>query len=209
MPVLRISDKLVYYAHVPKCAGTSVEAYLEARFGQLAFLDRRQFSWPKKTLWSVTSPQHIDVTSLERLFPSGFFDNSFAVVRHPVSRISSAFAYNRDTIGRIFKPISFDMWLWRLEYKLKIDHHFFDNHFLPQADLIPEGTAVFRLEDSLEKLVAYIDALSGDTRDDLKLGHENKSVSGISATRSQIRRIERIYAKDYEALGYERQFPDG
>ena len=33
MPIARVSGKLVLFMHVPRCGGTSMEDYLEARFG--------------------------------------------------------------------------------------------------------------------------------------------------------------------------------
>jgi hypothetical protein len=40
MPYVTAAGKLIYFAHVPKAGGSSVENYLAARFGPLAMLDR-------------------------------------------------------------------------------------------------------------------------------------------------------------------------
>lgn len=96
MPIVRVGDQLVYFAHVPKCAGTSVEEYLAARFGPLAFLDR---AYPDRdgrdSAWNRTSPQHIDVATFERLFPADLFAASFTVVRHPANRLLSSYRFER------------------------------------------------------------------------------------------------------------------
>ena len=69
MPVLQISGKLIYFAHVPKCAGTAIELYLQRRFGSLGFRDGGYFMAPAEQHWTKSSPQHIDLDALERLLP--------------------------------------------------------------------------------------------------------------------------------------------
>jgi hypothetical protein len=93
MPIFKAGGKLVYYAHVPKCGGSAVGWYLTERFGPIAFEDRNHTRHDAKTQWSRTSPQHIDRVSLGRLFPEGFFDAAFTIVRHPVARLVSAYHF--------------------------------------------------------------------------------------------------------------------
>ena len=54
MPIVRINSKLVYFAHVPKCAGSAVERYLAARFGPLGFLDSTYLKMRKSRRWNNT-----------------------------------------------------------------------------------------------------------------------------------------------------------
>lgn len=84
MPVVRYKDKICHFAHIPKCGGSSVEFYLKRSGAHVAFLDNSFVSSAK--LWNISSPQHVDGNSLSRLFPSSFFDFSFAVVRNPYTR---------------------------------------------------------------------------------------------------------------------------
>ena len=93
MPIFRANDKLALYAHVPKCGGSAVSWYLTERFGLLAFHDNQFTRHDPRGVWSRTSPQHIDRVSLGRLFPEGFFDACFTIVRHPVDRIVSAYHF--------------------------------------------------------------------------------------------------------------------
>ena len=69
MPIFRIGDTLHYYAHVPKCGGSSVEAYLRTRFGSLAFLNTRYLDLPEQARWTRSSPQHMALADLHRLIP--------------------------------------------------------------------------------------------------------------------------------------------
>jgi hypothetical protein len=105
MPIARIGSKLVYFAHVPKCAGSAVERYLEQRFGPMAFRDPAFYEQEHGERWSNSSPQHIPIKALSRLFPASFFDASFAVIRHPVDRLASAFLYQREIEGSILQML--------------------------------------------------------------------------------------------------------
>ena len=87
MPFFKAAQKIVYFAHVPKCGGSAVEDYLLARFGAVSFLDKNFFAQPASLHWTRSSAQHISADALVRLFPADFFDASFAVVRHPVDRL--------------------------------------------------------------------------------------------------------------------------
>lgn len=86
MPLYRHKGSLIYFAHVPKCGGTSIEDYLSRRFGPAAFLDRRFLR--RRAPWTRTSPQHVTAADFSRLVPPSFVDVNFAVVRHPAEKIS-------------------------------------------------------------------------------------------------------------------------
>lgn len=158
MPLVRIQDKLVYFAHVPRCAGSAIENYLTARFGPLALLDRRYFLKAKGARWSKTSPQHVDADTLARLLPPTFIDASVAVIRHPVARLRSVFLRHRDIEKNIPSDTDFDDWCT----KLPLRGFALDNHTRPMTDFIPKGCKLFRLEDGFEPLIAWLDALAGD-----------------------------------------------
>ncbi len=111
MPVFRIDNRLVLFAHVPKCAGTSIELYLEQRFGEVGMMDRQFMRKAPQLRWSRTSPQHVDTATLTHLLPLSFFDAVFAVVRHPVDRLISVFRFQRDVEKTLPGLISFDTWL--------------------------------------------------------------------------------------------------
>ena len=102
MPFFKAQDRLIYYAHVPKCGGSAIAYYLEDRFGTLGFYDN---SFHKKRFlnraWTATSPQHVDAQTLQSLIPLAFFDAMFAVVRHPVPRTVSTYHFQREVEGRI------------------------------------------------------------------------------------------------------------
>lgn len=221
MPIVRIGTDLVYYAHVPKCAGSSVEAYLAERFGPLAFLHKPHYTRPPALRWSATSPQHIAVTDLDILFPPGFFRASFAVVRHPARRILSAYAYHQDR-RRIALWTPFDRWLAQVSRGRDRAPFVYDNHPRPMADLVPEDAAVFRLEDGLDPLVDWLDGIAGDRGGPRRIEASNTQDDGWRTPKKPwkrwlkarlrarppvldeafCRKIHALYEVDYDRFGY-------
>ena len=211
MPIVRIASKLVYFAHVPRAAGTAVERYLQARFGPLAFLDEAYLSHPGGR-WTNSSPQHLPAWALGRLFPPGFFDASFAVVRHPCERLKSVFQRQRDIEGTLDPDTDFGDWLKHLPrpgFEL-------DNHTLPMRDIIPDGARIFRLEDGLEPLVGWLDELAGNTAGPRGISvvnsHAQRSADAERPPRAapvldpQTRSlIAERYADDFTWFGYQPQ----
>lgn len=113
MPIFRTGRGVLYFAHVPKCAGTTLETYLTDRFGigSRSLFDSFYLR-PKPTdRWSRSSPQHIDAHSLSLMFGPVFFDRMFAILRHPVLRLRSVYMYQRDVEGFIDPQERFLQWL--------------------------------------------------------------------------------------------------
>ncbi|VAV92507.1 hypothetical protein MNBD_ALPHA07-1699 [hydrothermal vent metagenome] len=164
MPLIRTGRGILYFAHVPKCAGTAVEAYLMCRFGAAtkALFDPGHFNLPEPARWSRCSPQHIEAQSLARLFNPGFFDHMFALVRHPAKRLHSAYLYQRDIEELIDPAEDFATWLRALPERRANDPWYLDNHARPMGDLVPEGCVIFRLEDGADPVVDWLDALAGN-----------------------------------------------
>lgn len=216
MALVRIGRNLVYFAHVPKCAGTAVERYLIQRFGRtaLAFLDGAHYKRPAARRWSQSSPQHIDRASLARLFPPGYFDASFAVVRHPAERLRSVFLYQRDLEGRIARDRSFSDWLAALPDSWALDPWYLDNHTRPMVEMIPDDTRIFRLEAGLAPLVGWLDQLAGDRNGPREIGIRHTYRERLAATDSEpgpevrlgdadLSRIASLYAEDFARFGYD------
>lgn len=205
MPFFRASEKLVYFAHVPKCGGSAVEGYLRRRFGAVGFADEQFHSQPASRKWSRSSPQHVPVDILERLFPSGFFDTAFAVVRHPVDRMISEFHYQRDLLLQIDPSESFSTWVSQLDRALAANPWLYDNHLKPMTDLVPSGATVFRLEDGLEQIIPYLDALVGPCDQPLQFERvlsRDPSRPKVIPNAEDIATIERIFRQDFDRFGY-------
>ena len=205
MPFFRASEKLVYFAHVPKCAGSAVERYLRQRFGAIGFMDEHFFSLPNSLHWSRSSAQHVPISILDRLFPVGFYDASFAVVRHPVDRLVSEFHYLRDHLLRLDPNESFSAWISQIDGALTGNPWLYDNHLSPMTEMVPVEATVFRLEDGLDRIIPYLDALVGDGDQSLRFDRvltRDDSIPKVTATEADIAVIERIYREDFGRFGY-------
>lgn len=205
MPFFKAGAKLVYYAHVPKCGGSAVEHFIEGRAGQMAFVDQKYMSVEDGQRWSKTSPQHINVEALERIIPASFFDASFAIVRHPVARVVSAYHFQLEQEARISKNVSFSDWLEDLELAHEENPYAYDNHLRPMDDIVPKGAHIFYLEHGLDALVPWFDALLGNTSAPRAVHKVNERSSGgekVTPSPSDLVQIERIYARDFERFGY-------
>ncbi|MEO0999656.1 MAG: sulfotransferase family 2 domain-containing protein [Pseudomonadota bacterium] len=207
MPIFKHAGRLIYFAHVPKCAGTSVEDYLVRRLGPAAFLDRMHRQG--RHSWNKTSPQHIGTADLRRLFPDRFFDESFAIVRHPEARLRSAFAFARRLPRGVAAKADLAQWFAANRDPASLARPRFDNHFLPQSEIVPPGARVFRLEDGLDALVAYIDGLVGASAPEITIAHSNRGKRPYLAPIDDETRamIEETYAADYDRFGYTRGAP--
>lgn len=212
MPLIRMAGLLVYYAHVPKCGGTAISVYLTDRFGPLAFSDRKYRSMPLRRRWNRSSPQHIPVENLDRLFPEGFFDASFAMVRHPVDRLASVFLFQKETEKTVPRGTGFSDWLQGLEARRR--HPFlYDNHIRPMTDLVPPGAQVFRLEQGMAPLIRWIDTIAGTPPDTpreiapanqraLRVQKNPRLEASLRLGAGDRSLIARVYAADYDRFGY-------
>ncbi len=216
MPIFRIGEKLCSFAHAPKCGGRSVEAYLKERFRPVGFLDNA-FMWHEKAeRWSRTSPQHVDWVSLQFLLPEAMLDVVFAVVRHPVARIVSAYHFQIE-VGRTAPcTITFSNWLKHQLERRETDPFTADNHVRPQIDFMPENCTVFHLEHGLDAIVPYLDGLAGGPSGPRAIGPVNKRSSKgrkgpeVEQTpgAADMALIREIYARDFERFGYDPEHPE-
>jgi hypothetical protein len=208
MPVFRGAGKLFYFAHVPKCGGSSIELYLKERFGAIGLVDHRHLSVPERLRWSRTSPQHVDWATLTRFMPEAMFDGVFTVVRHPVARIVSDYVFQIDVEKTVAPATSFSDWLRATFAGYASDRYMFDNHIRPQVEFAPEGCTVFHLEHGLDAIIPYIDALVGDENGPRFVGHTNQRRPEKGASREaapsaeDLALIREFYAADFARFGY-------
>lgn len=165
MPIVRHGGKLVHFAHVPKCAGTAVVRYISGRTGDVAFWDSQFLSVPGRQRWTKSSPQHVPLAAFERLFPPGFFDARFAVVRHPVDRMAAVYLFQVEKEGSVSAETGFEGWLRAIPDLPAEKPFIYDNHTRPMVDFVPEDAVIFRMEDGMERVQAWIDTTLGLTPD--------------------------------------------
>lgn len=209
MPVFRIGDKLHYYAHVPKCGGSSVEACLKARFGTPAFLDTRFLDVPEARRWTRSSPQHLPWEVFTRLVPADWITSSFAVVRHPVKRLVSAFQYQVEVEGTVAPLWSIDEWFDDWLKRAGDEPFLYDNHLCPQSAIVPPDATVFRLEDGLDAIIPHLDRLAGNSGGPRGVRAENVRRKGMGPDAERLKpsaetlaRVAAFYAADFARFGY-------
>jgi hypothetical protein len=229
MPIFRINGKIVYFAHIPKCAGTTVEASLKNCGYKISFHDSNQFE-KNQNAWHKSAPQHILENQLKILFDKSFFDYRFAVVRHPLNRFRSAYNYNRYRIGR---TVSVARFLSKIEKSLGGKDEYLKatlgHHFFPSVSFLADDIKVYYLEDGIESIFMQISKdLSADifpSKEENKLKYDKIFLRGSpfvkrlkrtffppsptvdSLNVDDLLRIERLYAADFKALRYEQQSP--
>lgn len=206
MPLVFADDKKVFFAHVPKTGGTTVEDYLIRRFGRLTLLDRHKKDHVPGT-GLITSATHLSALDLEELLPEPL-DYSFTMVRDPVARLQSEYRYQSE-VSRTTRA-SFATWLRVMLACLAREPRVYDNHIRPQSDLVPEGAEVFKLEEGgMEAMVRRLDEVLGSTAPEVRIAsvNESKVRTRAALTKQDVAAIEDAYAVDYDRFGFARTDP--
>jgi hypothetical protein len=144
-----------------------------------------------------------------RWFPPGFFDASFALVRHPVARIVSAYHFDLRTRSATGSAPSFSDWLSTALADLAADPFTRDMHLRPQVDFLPHpDIRLFPLEEGMAPVIDWLDTQSGQSAPDLEVPHSNRGKVDASdaaarlVTAPDLARIGQVYRVDFERLGY-------
>lgn len=199
MPILKIRETNVYFIHIPKTGGETVERYL-AQVGSLGFF------WPKmdQTLFQCT-PQHFDVEMMAPLFPKNYFDYRFAVVRHPLDRVVSEYKMRvRTPFSKGRKIPSFEAWFMQVLTIMARKPRVLDNHMNQQFKFVDDTTKVFKFEDGIIENLKQVQQDLGVEFDFSKNIHRQNSPKDIVIEMSDktILKIADLYAEDFEAFGY-------
>jgi hypothetical protein len=212
MPVSRLPNrKLLYFAHVPKCAGTAVEHYLQARFGPLGLLDSGFGRRSRIEAWSLSPPQHMPEAVRRDLLPDVLFDALFATVRHPALRLRSVYLFQREVEKALPPTLKFERWLETLPRTLALDPYALHGHLRPMAETVPEHARVFRVEEGFGPLVDWLDMTAGDESGPRQIAPVNRLTDRLGQNAPQLpvlgpalcSRIAALYAVDYERFGYD------
>jgi len=213
MPIIKYKDVTLHFAHIPKCAGSSVEKYVKNIKGaELGFVDIAYAGNPAKKPWNISSPQHIDGPAFMRLFPKTFFDGFFAIVRNPKNRVKSAYLHQRFVEKTIKHSVSLDSFVKTQLEKNFLTIGWMDNHFLPQSQFFYPKTAynVFKLEKSgAMGAKEYIDRMFVGNALELAMPHENtaknsKSLSDdeLELSKESVDIINTLYESDFKRFKY-------
>jgi len=205
MPIYIKNNIKIYHAHIPKCAGTSIENFFINKNFEYAFLDKKFFAKNQEILWSKSSPQHLLAHNFIDLFSSLNFDFKFSVVRNPIDRFVSAFTFNvfRKTIPSENINRFIDLFYEKKKFKI----FSLDNHFIPMIYFVENITNIniYKLEDGINQLELDLTKIINHKKQ-IKFSNDNKQrvidKSLISLNKSSIKKLEEIYKVDFEKFNY-------
>ncbi|MFV0513461.1 MAG: sulfotransferase family 2 domain-containing protein [Jhaorihella sp.] len=152
MPLARINNKILFFIHIPKTGGSSIERFL-ADHGALALFNTADVDWMK------CSSQHIHHEIHQQIVRPNFFDASFAIVRDPVQRLVSEYSFRRK--ARKTPMPEFPVWVRNVFQMYKTNKYILDNHIRPQTEFLRAGCRIFQFESGLEQVFAWLTDISG------------------------------------------------
>ncbi len=204
MPYIESQGKKLLFIHIPKTGGTSIEKAM-SKVGNLCF------SSHAIPMALKVPPEHFTWSDCAALFPQGYFDYSFTVIRNPYDRIESEYRMRAilNSQGLWGASPRFSIWLANSIQQSGRDRQMLANHFRPQADFLGSGVHVFRYEDGLEKIVNHVGQQTGMS---LVLPEE-RHLSGAKFGKTihweaqDIHLVNEFYRSDFERLGYEMRNP--
>jgi hypothetical protein len=152
----------VAFIHIPKTAGTSIEAALKLQKGEDYFIGRGKFE---------VHMQHLYLSELEQATDLEEF-KIFAVIRNPFDRLVSTYHYHK-------AEKNYTSWLFEdfVNHALKKENRrsFFDGHLEPQVNYVKSFKGhhckIFRFEE-LQKVTVW---LSEQLQKPTSLPHYRKS----------------------------------
>ncbi len=97
MPLARLGGQVLFFAHVPKTGGTSIEAYLRAQGAALALHGAGEG-------WSRVPLQHLHRAAWEEIVAPGAWDAGFVVLRDPLARLISEFRMRVEPMRPKLRP---------------------------------------------------------------------------------------------------------
>jgi hypothetical protein len=192
----------LFFIHIPKCAGTTIEKALDIQKEEF-FFSKNRFS----TLLKV-SPQHFTYRNLKIISNLNKF-KLFTVVRNPYDRIVSEYKYIQNGENEYwadFKNITFDTFVEKIflldEFKR---YDLFDSHFELQYSFIEEGEDLIKVF-KYENLQEAFDWLNLTTDSTITFPHERNSekmhYSFYYKYRKTIDIVSEVYKKDLEYFNY-------
>lgn len=194
--------KKILFIHIPKTGGSSVEKALNLHPHQVqdAFVS---LSGTGKHLQHLTFKQ---INELDRKAEVNAC-KKFCIIRNPIDRFGSEFRWRK----KIGHPLTKDMneadFAEHL-YKLKINGDLHNEcHFRYQSDYfyingVPSpDVEVFRLEEGMEKVEAWINSSFGL---DISVSHSNATNLNKAPLAANVKDIvKEVYKEDALKLGYE------
>lgn len=203
MPIFQFDSKLVYYAHIPKTAGTTIGKLLCKAGAKQHFVASLAHRAPKQTRFVNLPPQHITTEHFDALFDASGFAGVFAFSRHPEDRMISEYRF-RHVRGGIHPKLSFADWVQFTVAAYGRFPYLLEGHILPQHQFLIPGTKIFKLEEGFDRFFAWAGEVLGvDVRQNGVVERYNASSDcEVHLTCESRALINTFYERDFEVLGY-------
>ena len=200
MPLFRLGQSIVFFAHIPKTGGSSVEVYF-SKLGAMAL------RYGATVGWSRCTPQHMHRAVYEHFVPSDFYDYAFTIVRHPVQRIISQYRQRYRWAHRSGAKVpTFSVWLKGTFELYKKNAFLLDNHIRPQTQYIGDNIAIFRIEDGLDRAIASVCRRVGIENAPTVIPQIRRTSDSVpyQLHDEDVDLIFEFYREDFALLGYPR-----
>ena len=199
MPLFQTNAGLIFFSHIPKCAGMSVEksfTKFPTHLKNPNLHGDNQHRFP-------CSPQHFHAEIISKMFYVDAFIYSFVVVRNPFDRLISEYRFRSDIAKRQSRDIlPFNIWLEKSLSAYHDNQYTLDNHLRPQVEFMLPNMKVFHLEEGLQEVFK---SLKTDLPE-LNIAspvHVNASATVTpNLTPKSVDLIAQMYQEDFLEFGY-------
>ncbi|MEU2201448.1 sulfotransferase family 2 domain-containing protein [Isoptericola sp. NPDC019482] len=209
MPVLRKDKRGVLFVHVPKTGGSSIENhFVDAGWSMSYHSSATSVGSLNHFRWCTS--QHMHGDPLRATFRLHRFEAVFMIVRDPIARFRSEYAWRHGIDGDVvdLSAGAVEAWAERRFAKYASYPYLLGNHIRPQADFLVEGADVMRFEDGLDAAVARLNDRYGlDLPPHVGRERTSEGAAGVSSKDVEISpalhdRLVEFYARDFEEFGY-------
>jgi len=211
----RIKGPNIAFIHIPKTGGTSIIKELESKIGlQLLKKTSHFLNFSNKGSVSFGHLSYLDLLRLG-VINDNFHKTAykFCIIRNPYHRVVSLFNYFKD-IKIVDRNIEFESFLDEVYLKrppIGVYNHLGISQSNPQVNWILDSNGKFLVNDifKIEEISKFVNFFKDKYKINLdikKYNLSNKHIifEKIAKNRSIIEKIEKIYSRDFDLLGYKK-----